>query len=239
MSEEASSQFPKTRWSLAVQLGSTSTPLRQLAFEQLCHAYWKPLYTYARRRGLTVHDAEDLTQGFLARLIARGEIRDLDPERGRFRSFLKASFQNYIVDESRRASRQKRGGTRIESLDLESAEQSFHKYFSTSDTAEQAFDQHWARIVLRRALLALRTKFRARARTETLRELEVYLGQEDAAPPYSVTAARLGQSENTVAAAVSRMRQEFGNLLRQEIADTLGPGEDVDEELLYLLRIAN
>lgn len=239
MPEEASSQFPKTRWSLALQLGSASEPHRQLAIEQLCQAYWRPLYSYARRRGLSVHDAEDLTQGFLARLLARGGIHDLAPEKGRLRAFLKTSFQNHIADEGRRASRQKRGGDNVETLDLDAAERTYQRHLSMSDDPDQAFDQHWARIVLRRALLALRAKFEARERGQTLRELEIYLGDAESAPPYAVTAARLGQSENTIAAAVSRMRQEFGSLLRQEIADTLAPGEDVDEELRYLLRIVS
>ena len=239
MAEEASSRFPKTRWTQVLELGSASAPIRQRAFEQLCQIYWKPLYSYARRRGLSVHDAEDLTQGFLTRLIARGEINHLDPERGRLRSFLKASFQNYMADEDRRSSRQKRGGGSIEYLDIDAAERSYNRHLSNSDGPEKAFDQQWARIVLKRALLALRAKFEARDRVGTLRELEIYLGPDNSAPPYAVVAARLGQSENTVAAAVARMRQEFGALLRQEIAETLGPGQDVDEELRYLLSIVS
>jgi len=84
----------------------------------------------------------------------------------------------------------------------------------------------------------LREKFRARGRAETLRELEVFLGPDESGPAYAEVAAKLGQTENTVAAAVKRLRQDFRILLHQEIADTLAPGEDVEEELRYLLRLA-
>ena len=105
-------------------------------------------------------------------------------------------------------------------------------------TPEDEFDRQWARTILRRALGAVREKFHTRGRLETWRELEVFLGPGESAPAYAAVAAKLGQSENTVAAAVRRMRVEFRTLLRQELADTLAPGEDVDEELRYLLRLA-
>ena len=108
----------------------------------------------------------------------------------------------------------------------------------TRSPPDDEFDRQWARTILRRALGALRDKFRARGRLETWRELEVFLGPGEAAPAYAEVAAKLGQTENTIAAAVRRMRDEFRTLLRQEVADTLVSGEAVDEELRYLLRLA-
>jgi len=223
---------------MVLELRSTSDPHRQRAFEELCQAYWKPLYTFARRGGHSSHDAEDLTQGFLAQLLQRGDLGPLSPEKGRLRTYLKSAFQNFIADEARRVTRQKRGGPAAQWLDLEAAERQSQRLISGAASPEEAFDRHWGRIVLQRAMHGLREKFRARGRGDTLRELEVYLGPDEQAPSYREVAERLGQSENTVAANVSRMRREFRDLLRQEIADTLGEGQDIDEELHYLLRVS-
>lgn len=230
--------FPNTRWTLVIGLRSGCDRNRERALEELCQAYWKPLYTYARGNGYGIHDAEDLTQGFLSQLLRRGDLGPLTPERGRLRTFLKTAFHNFIVDELRRGTRQKRGGPAASRLDIESAERQSQRLVSAAVPPDEAFDQHWGRIVLQRALTALRERFRARGRAGVLRELEIFLGNDDDAPKHSEIASRLGQSENTVAASISRMRREFQELLRQEIADTLEEGEDVDAELQYLLRIS-
>lgn len=239
LNDEKSTVFPNTRWTMVLRLRSTSEPQRQRAFEELCRAYWKPLYIFARRCGHAPYDAEDFTQGFFAKLLRREDLGTLSPEKGRLRTFFKTAFRNFITDEFRRETRQKRGGhAEAFSLDLESAERQFQQILSDVVTPEDEFDRQWARTILRRALGDLREKFRARGRSETWRELEVFLGPDESAPAYAAVAARLGQTENTIAAAVGRMRDEFRTLLRQEVADTLASGEAVDEELRYLLRLA-
>jgi len=236
---EKSSAFPDTRWTMVLRLRSASEPQRKRAFEELCQAYWKPLYVFARRCGHDQHDAEDLTQGFFAGLLRRQNLGSLAPELGRLRVFFKTAFRHFITDEVRRDTRQKRGGSaEVFSINLASAERQFQKILTDTVTPEDEFDRQWARTILRRALGALREKFRARGRLETWRELEIFLGPGESAPAYAEVAAKLGQTENTVAAAVRRMRAEFRTLLRQEVADTLASGEAVDEELRYLLRLA-
>lgn len=239
VNDEKSSAFPNTRWTLVLQLRATTEPQRQRALEELCRAYWKPLYVFARRCGHDQLDAEDLTQGFFAQLLRREDLLALAPERGRLRHFFKTAFRNFIIDEARRESRQKRGGaTQIISLDLASAERQFQQVLREGITPEDEFDRQWACTILLRTIVTLRGKFRDRGRLETWRELEVFLGPDEAAPGYAAVAAKLGQTENTIAASVHRMRQEFRTLLRQEVADTLTDGEDLEDELRYLLRLA-
>lgn len=224
---------------MVLQLRSPSEPLRQRAFEELCLAYWKPLYVFARRCGNSPQDAEDFTQGFFAQLLRRQDLGTLAPEKGRLRTFFKTAFRNFIADEARRETRQKRGGSSVMfSLDLESAERQYQQTLRDEITPEEAFDRLWARTILRRTIGGLREKFKARGRAETWHELEIFLGPDETAPAYAEVAAKLGQTENTVAAAVRRMRQEFRTLLRQEVADTLTVGEDLEDELRYLLRLA-
>ncbi len=240
VNDEKSSAFPHTRWTLVLRLRSPSEPQRQRAFEELCRAYWKPLYVFARRCGHPPHTAEDFTQGFFAQLLRRQDLGPLAPEKGRLRTFFKTAFRNFIVDEARHENRQKRsGGPAAFSLDLESAERQYQQSLRAEVTPEEAFDRLWARTILRRTLGALRQKFQTRGRSETWRELEVFLGADEAAPSYAEVATKLGQTENAIAAAVRRMREEFRTRLREEVADTLAAGEDVEEELRYLLRLAD
>jgi RNA polymerase sigma-70 factor (ECF subfamily) len=239
VNDEKSSTFPNTRWSMVLRLRSLAEPQRQRAFEELCRAYWKPLYGFARRCGHSPHDAEDFTQGFFAQVLRRRDLGAQNPKQGRLRTFFKTAFRNFITDALRRETRQKRGGgTEVFSLDLESAERQFQKVIREVVTPDDEFDRQWARTILRRALGALRGKFRERGRLQTWRELEVFLGPDETAPAYAEVAAKLGQTENTIAAAVRRMRQEFRTLLRQEVADTLTAGEDLEDELRYLLQLA-
>jgi RNA polymerase sigma factor (sigma-70 family) len=192
---------------------------------------------YTRRCGHSREDAEDLIQGFIARMVERGDIGDVSEERGRLRVFFKTAFRNFITDRIRHDCREKRGGkTEMLSLDVTAAERQFEKNFSQSAAPEEALDRHWALTILQRALTELRTRYAARGRDKILRNLDLYLGTEDTSPPYADAARSLGLSENAVAAAVHRLREEFQEILRAEVADTLAESKDVEEELRYLLR---
>jgi len=90
--------------------GQRSTPQSDRALEELCRAYWYPLYAYVRRHGHSKEDAEDLTQGFFAAFLKRNYLEDVRSEKGRFRAFLLAALKHYLANEHDRASRQKRGG---------------------------------------------------------------------------------------------------------------------------------
>ena len=146
---EKSSTFPNTRWTVVLRLRSPSEPLRQRAFEELCLAYWKPLYVFARRCGHPPPDAEDFTQGFFVQLLRRKDLGPLAPEQGRLRTFFKAAFRNFMADEVRRETRQKRGGSaEVFSLNVESAERHYEQTLSDEVTPEEAFDRQWARTIL-------------------------------------------------------------------------------------------
>jgi len=236
---ETPTPFPETRWSVVFELRSSSEPARQKAMSELCEIYWKPLYASARFSGHSAHDAEDLTQGFFARLLRRGNLGPLTPDQGRFRTFLKSAFRNYTIDAARRENRQKRGGgAEWLSLDFASGERQYQRALADSSTPGDGYDRVWAHTLLGHAIAALRRKYEERGRAETLRQLEVFLEADTAAPSYAEIATRLGQSENTIAANVSRLRREFRTLLRQEVAETLADPLEVDDELRYLLRAA-
>ena len=98
-----SGQFDKTRWSMVLGAVQSRAPCAQKALAELCGLYWQPLYAFARRRGRSPEDAQDLVQGFFEHLIGSRGLATVERSKGRFRSFLLASFQNFITGENRRA----------------------------------------------------------------------------------------------------------------------------------------
>ena len=124
----AGREFLTTHWSMVLLAGSEGSSHAAEALQQLCRAYWYPLYAYIRRSGSAAHDAQDLTQEFFALLLKRSDLAGVRREKGKFRSFLLASLKHFLANERKRANRLKRGGGQtILSIDPVSAE---HRYVS-------------------------------------------------------------------------------------------------------------
>ena len=154
--------FATTRWSLVVAAGQGASPDAQQALETLCRLYWYPLYAFVRRLGHQPDDAQDLTQAFFTRLLEKDCIQAADPNRGRFRSFLLASFKHFIADERVRAGAQKRGGGKaFLPLDFEAGEQRYHLEPAHDWTAERIYERRWALTLLAQVLERLRAGVRA------------------------------------------------------------------------------
>ena len=147
MGKPAGHRFATTHWSQVLAARDNSTPDSRDALATLCEIYWFPLYAYLRRRH-TAEDAQDLTQGFFARLVATGGLRGVSRERGRFRSFLLASLGHFVANERDHARALKRGGANPPvSLDLKTAEGRYHPEPADDSTPERIFDRHWLRLV--------------------------------------------------------------------------------------------
>lgn len=226
-------RFQTTRWSLVLRAGGHDAPAAKLALESLCKQVWYPLYGYVRRRGYAPEDAQDLVQGFFARLFESGDLANLSPARGRLRSFLLAAMKHHVANHRRGESALKRGGgTHVVSIDLEDAEGRFSAEPEDLDTPDRAFDRRWAQALLERVLGTLSDEFRAAGRRELFAALEPSLGGE--APSYIDVAQRLGMSHGAVKVAAHRLRRRYGELLRREIAQTLDRPEDVEDEIKNL-----
>jgi RNA polymerase sigma-70 factor (ECF subfamily) len=234
--EPARGRFVTTRWTLVNAAGEDSAAARE-ALAYLCQAYWPPLYTYLRRRGHAPEDAQDLTQGFFARLLERRDVRAADQDRGRFRSFLLTALKRYAINESERATTRKRGGRTLPmSLDFDAAERAYAVVPNADPGPDRLFDRQWAMISLARAIDRLRDDCR-RAGKEALAEaLMPYLTDAGELRPYAAVAADLGLSEGAVKVAVHRLRQRFGVVLKLEIAETVVNPAEVDDEVRELLR---
>jgi RNA polymerase sigma-70 factor (ECF subfamily) len=136
--------FVTTHWSVVLTAGHSDTPRARGALETLCQAYWYPLYAYVRRRGHSPEDAQDLTQEFFARLLARNWVDSADPDKGRFRTFLLTAMKHFLADEWDRLRAQKRGGgQRVLPLEVESAETRFQLEPPDPLTREMIYERRW------------------------------------------------------------------------------------------------
>jgi RNA polymerase sigma-70 factor (ECF subfamily) len=213
--------------------GSTSA---RAALATLCQTYWYPLYAFVRRQGHPPHDAQDLTQEFFARLLARNYLADVAREKGRFRSFLLVALKHFLANEGDRARAAKRGGGQsVISLDDVGAEGRYQLEPVDRLSADRIFDRRWALTLLERVLERLRAEYGALEKTGEFEAMQDCLtGKSDQS--YAVIARKLGTSEGAVKVAVHRLRKRYRELLRAEVAETVDGPAEVEEELRELLR---
>jgi RNA polymerase sigma-70 factor (ECF subfamily) len=231
-------RFATTRWSQVLAAGHAPTAASRDALASLCEIYWYPLYAYVRRWGHGADDAEDLTQEFFSRLLEKHYLRDADPTRGRFRSFLLASLKHFLSNERDRATAVKRGGrVSIVALEVETAEGMYSREPPDADTPEKVFERRWALTVLERTLERLRKEFAESGKQKSFALLEGYLTGDRETVPYAQLAGKLEMTEGAIKVAVHRLRRRFGALLREEIGETVSDPSQVDDEIRDLFRI--
>ncbi len=212
-----------------------SAPAR-VALETLCRSYWYPIYVYVRRKGYGPDEAQDLTQEFFAQLIAKEHLRLADRTKGKFRTFLLAMLDYFLAREWNRAHRQKRGGEfTFISLDQQTPEERYRLEPADNDTPERRFERQWALTVLKQTMNALEKECQDNRKGELFREVKPLLSGERDATGYAAIGERLGMTEGATRVAVHRLRARYGELLRDEIAQTVHKPDDVDVEIRYLL----
>ncbi len=228
--------FATTHWSVVLTAGHKDSPQAAAALEQLCHAYWYPLYAYVRRRGYSPEDAQDGTQSFFARLLEGDILPRASSERGRFRSFLLKALQNFLADAHDRATALKRGaGQPVIALDALNGEARYALEPADQLSPDTLFERRWATTVLEGAWTRLAAEYEKDGKMGLFGELRRF--NSERAPSYAEAAATLGLPENTVKSLVHRMRQRYRVLLRAEIARTVDDPAEIDEEIRYLLRV--
>ncbi len=207
---------------------------RKRALQELCEAYWYPLYAYVRRRGQSPEDAADLTQGFFAMLLERNDFAKVRRERGRFRSYLLGAMRNYMANQRERQSAKKRGGgVSPISLDLRDAEGRFRFEPSTDEDAEKLYQRQWTLTLLDRVLVSMRQEYTDTGRGDWFDLLKPAL--QGAAPAYSELATATGSTPGAIKVAVHRLRAKYKERLREEVAQTVGHADVVEDELRELL----
>ncbi|WP_367874250.1 RNA polymerase sigma factor [Luteolibacter sp. Populi] len=239
MTSTHSSPFPATQWTLLVAGCRAQDPEeRRRSLEELCRAYWYPLYVFARRQGGAREDAEDLTQGFFHYLLEKNLFAAASQDLGKLRTFLLTVFQRYIGDARARDRALKRGGGIAPiSLDWREGEERYVQEPADPLTPEALYDRSWAMALLAKALQDLGRCETEAGRGPAFAVLESFLNASAVADGnYDAAASSLGMQGDAVRKAVSRLRRRFRDSLRQQIAATLHDPDEaqVDEELMSL-----
>ena len=234
--QSAQAEFPSTHWSKVLNAGRGELPGGPAALEDLCRAYWPPLYSFLRRQGQSPHDAEDLVQGFLARVLAREDLAGVGPEKGRFRTFLLTSLRNFVIKQALRDKALKRGGGQVTiSINADEAEQLCGPDL-TATSPEAAFDRRFSQSVVTRAFAALREEHRARDKEKLFATLAPHLDGAER-DGYEESAAQLGMTPGAVAVTVHRMRGRLRELLRAEVRQLCSSAAEEEQEMKHLLEV--
>ena len=207
------------------------------ALARLCQAYWYPLYVFIRRQGQASEDAQDLVQGFFARLLEKDYLKGADQEKGKFRSFLLLAFKRFSANEWDRANRLKRGGgAEIVSLDAET--ESRYLAEPVDDLSpEKAYERQWALTLIEQAVKRLEAEYSSAGKAALFDELSICVSGEKPRDSYAEIGRRLGTSEGTVKVMVHHLRQRYRQLLREEIANTVANSEEIEQEVQHLMTV--
>jgi len=233
--------FATTRWSL-VLAGAHSDGDEQKAAEalaELCRTYWRPAFSYVCRRGYSTEDAQDLTQDFFLMILETNWLRQADHGRGRFRSLLLKSLQNFLHNAADKNRTLKRGGgVQFISWDAWMAEAPSHLSISARTLValapERLFDLRWAATVVEHALRRLREECEGKGRLRLFEALRDHLGAEHGDTSYADLGAGLGVADTVVKKQLHNLRQRYRSLLREEVAHTVENPVDVDDEIRHL-----
>jgi DNA-directed RNA polymerase specialized sigma24 family protein len=214
--------FRTTRWSVVRRAVGSNDATAPEALAFFCEAYWYPLYAYVRRSGHGPHDAEDLTQGFFARLLEKNVLAAADPGKGKLRTFLLACAEHFLADQRDRAMAKKRGADLLTSFDAAKAEERYCAEPADDLSPDRLFQRRWALTILEYSLELLAEEFAAQGKAELFETLRPFLGfGADPAQRYEEIAAEMGAPVGTLKNQVFRLRKRWRELLFEQVALTL------------------
>jgi RNA polymerase sigma factor (sigma-70 family) len=233
--------FVTTRWSLIMSAanGESQEKKGRDALAELCRTYWRPIFSFVCRRGYSMEDAQDLTQDFFVMMLERNWLEHANPERGRFRSLLLKSLQNFLNNVVEKAHTQKRGGD-LQFVSWDGWLAEAPSQFSISPQSieslppEQVFDLGWAVTVAERALLRLREECESKGRLRLFHVLSCHLAAEGDEVSYANLSKELGVNQAAVKKQLHNMRDRYRSLLRNEVARTVSDPAEVEDEIRYL-----
>lgn len=230
--------FASTHWSVVLAARDREMPEASAALEQLCRTYWWPLYAFIRRHGHEEAEAKDLTQEFFLRLIERHYLQHLKHQRGRFRSFMLTLLKNFLLEQRGKAQAQKRGGGKtFISFEQHDGDGAYLNEPVDNLSPDQVFERRWAQAVFQTALNRLRDEYNESGRGLFFDLMKDFQPREPGSPSYVEIGARFGMTEAAVKSAVQRMRQRHREILREEIARTVGSPQEIDEEIRHLREV--
>ncbi len=230
--------FATTQWHVVRSAGDEDLSVSRSALQELCQQYWYPLYAYVRRQGHDTNVAADITQAFFTDLLEREDIKRVDPELGKFRSFLLASIKHFTINQWKKEKAQKRGGGQtLLSIDFVDAAQRYHHQPADAQSPDVLFERQWAITLLDQVHRRLEKEFELKGKKHVFGTLKIFLAGKSSESTLAQAAAKLDMTEVAAKVAVHRMRTRYGEILRAEILDTLDSTEDVESEVQHLFAV--
>ena len=230
--------FTTTHWSVVITAKEGSETLAADALDKLCRTYWPPLYTFIRREGYGPSDAQDLTQEFFGKLLARDYLSHLKHQNGRFRSFLLTFVKHFLSDQRDKARAQKRGGGKIPvSLDDAQSQERAWMEPRSEDNPETLFERRWAQTVLEEAAARLAEEYETEGKGDLFRRMKEFQPGVRGEHGYAKVATEVNMSENALKTAIHRMRRRHSQKLREVVANTVGNPSEINDELRHLMSI--
>ncbi|MBI2898701.1 MAG: sigma-70 family RNA polymerase sigma factor [Planctomycetes bacterium] len=225
--------FPPTLWTVILGARDASDKESQANLEKLCRYYWKPVYWLVRLRwNRGNEDAKDLTQEFFATFLEKDFLKSVSPDRGRFRSFVRAALEHFMLNQKRDEGRIKRGGG-SRPVSIDAAEEPLFQLPAKTESVERAFDRVWAQALMQDAIAALRTQYRQSGRENVFKIFEAY-DLAPAPPSYADLSHRSGVTEDAVRGALRRVRADLRSFLRDRVLQSVTDPSDLDAEMQYL-----
>lgn len=237
-----SSSFPSTRWTLIQRVRLGTPQEKAAALEELCSAYWFPLYAYARRSELDTHEAEDAVQGFVLDLLQRGLFSQADQNRGSLRALLVTAFRRYLTNHHKHQQRERRGG-RVSHVSFvpPDAEGRYQLEVASSHASpDEIFHRKWAENVIHRSIERLQHHFDENGKSERFQVMRAYLpwnGSDD--EDTAAGAAAAGMTQGAFRTALHRLRDQYRDFVFEEVRQTLGQdlkAEEIEEEIRELFK---
>jgi RNA polymerase sigma factor (sigma-70 family) len=235
--QNGAAAFTTTHWSVVLAAQDRS-PAAEEALEKLCRTYWPPIYSFIRREGRTIEEAQDLTQSFFARLLERRDFDAVRREKGRLRSYLLGSLKHFLVNERERVMSIKRGEGRLAiPLDALVARERTDPEPADLLTADRIYERRWALTVLEQVLNRLGQEYHASGNDRLFERFKELLADKPDGLSQAQIAAESGTAENAVKQAYHRFRRRYRELLREEIARTVAVPGDIEDELRHLIAV--
>jgi RNA polymerase sigma-70 factor (ECF subfamily) len=229
--------FSTTHWTVVLLAGDSKSGGAANALENLCRTYWYPLYAYVRSRGRSAHDAQDLTQEFFRRILEKKYLKLADPEKGKFRTFLLTSMDNFLFNDWEKSQAIKRGGGQENiSIDSDKLENRYILEASNGNSPDKIYDKSWALALLENVLNQLSGEYAQTGKQGLFEALKGRaLGDAGSDEDYCALSERLKVSQGSLRVGAHRMRERYRELLFTEVSHTVSSVEDVDGELRHLI----
>jgi RNA polymerase sigma factor (sigma-70 family) len=231
----------QTDWGLILEASQGDVGRAAAALERLIRRYWPAVYAYIRATGRDVHEAADLTQGFVCDVVlARKLLKSADPKRGRFRSLLLTALRNYLREQHRHSTRQRRDESRLIEIDIAAAD-ALADDSRREETPESAFAAQWGASLIRHVLEEVRRDCLKNGQEAhwTVFEQRVVRPMLLNEPPaeYAALVVEHGLKSATQAAGmVVTIKRRFARALIVEISRTVDDPRQVEQELRELMR---